>query len=101
MILNPNKCHYACTRKNTEGDTFKFDHVCLDSSKEHIILGINIDNKLTFDNHIKGTWQKDGQKLNAPTRILLHFGINKKKPLFKKMVESQFSYCLLIWMFYS
>ena len=58
MILNPNKCHYMCIGKNTESDIFKFENVCLENSKEDVILGINIDNKLTFDSHIKTSAEK-------------------------------------------
>ena len=29
MILNPNKCHYMCIRKNTESDIFKFEKMCV------------------------------------------------------------------------
>ena len=48
MILNPNKI-------------FKFENVCLENSKEEAILGITIDNKLTFDSHKKHlpkSWSK-------------------------------------------
>ena len=53
MIINPNKCHYMCIGKNTESDVFIFENVCLENSKEKVILGITIDNKLTFNSHIK------------------------------------------------
>ena len=53
MILNPNKCHYKCIGKNTEGDIFEFENVCLKNSKEEAILGITIDNEFTFVSHIK------------------------------------------------
>ena len=53
MILNPNKCHNTCIGKNNESDIFKFENVCLENSKEELILEITIDNKLTFDSHIK------------------------------------------------
>ena len=42
-----------CIGKNTENDIFKFENVCLENSKEGVTLGITIDNKLTFDSHIK------------------------------------------------
>ena len=42
MILNPNKSHYMYIGRNTENDIFKFENVC-------------IDNKFTFDSHIKIT----------------------------------------------
>ena len=38
-----------CIWKNTENDIFKFENVCLENTKEEVILGITIDNKLTFE----------------------------------------------------
>ena len=35
-----------------ENDKFEFDNLLLETSKEEIVLGITIDNKLTFDNQI-------------------------------------------------
>ena len=96
MILNPNKCHYMCIGKNTESDIFKFENVFLENSKEEVILGIAIDNKLTFDNHIKSICRKAGQKLSALSRISPYLEKDKKELLFKSMVKSKFSYCPLV-----
>ena len=85
MILNPNKCHYMCIEKNIESDIFKFENVCLENSKEEVILGITIDNKLTFDSHIKSICQKAVQKLSALSRISPYLETDKS------MVKSQFS----------
>ena len=41
------------------------------------------------------------QKLNALARIAPFMDTNKKMTIMKAFVESQFSYCLLIWMFHS
>ena len=87
MILNPNKCHYMCIGKNTESDIFKFENVCLENSKEEVILGITIDNKLTFDSHIKSICQKASQKLSALSTILPYLETNKKELLFKSIVR--------------
>ena len=87
-----------CIGKNTESDIFKFENVCLENSKEEVILGITIDNKLTFDSHMKS---KAGQKLSAFCRISPYLETDKKELLFKSMVKSQFSYCPLVWMFCS
>ena len=38
MILNPNKYHYMCIRKDTEKDIFKFEKMRLENNKEEIIL---------------------------------------------------------------
>ena len=82
MILNPNKCHSMCIGKNTESDVFKFENVCLENSKEEVILGITIDNKLTFDSHIKSMCRKAGQKLSALSRISPYLETDKKELLF-------------------
>ena len=84
MILNRNKCHYMCIRKNTESDIFKFENVCLENSKKEVILGITIDNKLTFDSHLKSICRKAGQKLSALSRISPSLETDKKELLFKR-----------------
>ena len=101
MILNPDKCHYMCTGKNTESDIFKFENLFLENSKEEVILGITTDNKLTFDSHVKSMCRKAGQKLSALARISPYLETNKKELLFKSMVKSKFNYCPLVWMFCS
>ena len=53
MSLNPTKCHYMCLGKNKENDTFNFGNISLKNSKEVAILGLTIDKKLSFDNHVK------------------------------------------------
>ena len=90
-----------CVGKNTESDIFKFENVCLENSKEEVILGITIDNKLTFDSHIKSICRKADQQLSALSRILPYLETDKKELLFKRMVKSQFSHCHLVWMFSS
>ena len=59
-VLNPRKCHYMCTGKTTESDIFESEGVCLENSKEEVILGIPIDNNLTFESHIKSIYRKAG-----------------------------------------
>ena len=68
-ILNPSKRQYMCVKRITESGLFKFENVCLENTKEEVTLGITIDNKLTFDSHIKSICRKAGQKLSALSRI--------------------------------
>ena len=79
----------------------KVIYLCLENSKEEVILGITIDNKLTFDSYIKSICRKAGQKLSALSRISPYLETDKKELLFQSMVKSQFNYCLLVWMFCS
>ena len=75
--------------------------MCLESSKEEVILGLTIDNKLTFDSHIKSICRKAGQKPSTISRISPYLQTDKKELLFKSMMKSQFNYCPLVWMFCS
>ena len=49
----------------------------LENSKE-VILGITIDNKATFDSHIKTLRWKAGQKLSALSRLSPKLETNEK-----------------------
>ena len=48
---------------------FNIEIFSLENSKEEVMLGITVDNKLTFDSHIKDICRKAGQKLSALSRI--------------------------------
>ena len=101
MVLNSKKCHFMCIGKDGENETFTFKDVCYKSSKEEVILVITIDNKLSFDSHIRKMCKKSDQKLNALSRITTFLNKDQKSIIFNAMIKSQFSYCPIIWMFSS
>ena len=82
MVLNQKKCHFICIGSNTENDKFEFDNLLLENSKEEVVLGVTIDNNLTFDSHIKNTCRKAGQKLGALLRITNYLNSSQKKAYF-------------------
>ena len=49
-----------CIGRNTENYKFEFDNLILVNSKEEVVLGVTIDNTLTFDSHIKNICRKAG-----------------------------------------
>ena len=63
MSLNPTKFHYMCLGKNKENDAVNFGNISLKNSKEEVILGLAIDNKLSFDNHVKKICRKASQTM--------------------------------------
>ena len=79
MVLNQKKCHYMCIGRNTENDKFEFDNLLLENSKEEVVLGVTIENKLTFDSHIKNICREAGQKLDALLRITNYPNSSQKK----------------------
>ena len=65
------------------------------------LLGVSIDSKLNFENHISNICNKVSKKLNALGRIAGYITFEKRRMLFKAFIESQFNYCPLIWMLHS
>ena len=53
MVLNANKCHFMCLSKDPENETFIFNNFIFNNFNKERILGITIDNKLTFKSHTK------------------------------------------------
>ena len=64
------------------------------------LLGITIDNKLDFTEHVSNICKKVNAKLHALARISSYMP-RKRQVLLKSFIESQFSYCPLIWMFHN
>ena len=65
------------------------------------LLGIKIDNKLDFNEHIYNIYKKASLKLHALARIAPYMNKEKLRILMKTFIDAQFNYCPLIWMFHS
>ena len=61
MALNAGKSHFIFLVKDTRNETFIFKGSVMKNSKEQKILGVTIDNKLTFKSHIKNLCKKASQ----------------------------------------
>ena len=98
--LNADKCKLLISNKendlsiDVEGETI----ICQKSVK---LLGIKIDNQLKFNEHISSICKKVSLKLHALARVSGFMDQDKLRLLMKSFIESQFSYCSLIWMFHS
>ena len=101
MVLNQGKSCYMSFGSNPD----KSDLILEDSTKipsaEYAILGVTIDNRLTFNNHLKNLCKKIANKLNALTRIALHLDHNQLRLIYNSYFKGQLSYCPLIWTFCS
>ena len=92
-----------CMSKDVEeNETFQISsQQKMINSKEVEILGIKIDRKLSFHQHIKSISKKAGQSLSALLRISLYLENDRRKVIYNTMIKSQFNYCPLVWMFCS
>ena len=80
---------------------FSYDNIKIKNVSEEKILGITIDNKLTFKSHLKNICKKANQKLNALARITKFTSPFQRKTLLNSFIKSQFSFCSLICIFRS
>ena len=63
------------------------------------LLGIDIDCKLSFENHINQIRSMTRVKIKALARIAPFLNKRKRKLLMNAFFKSQFNYCPLSWMF--
>ena len=69
-------------------------------SKEEKLLGVLIDQKLNFKQHLNTVCRKASQKLHTLARASTYMPEEKTRIVMKVFIMSQFSYCPLIWMFH-
>ena len=69
MALNAGNSHFMCLEKDTRNETFIFKGCVMKNSKEQKVLGVTIDDKLTFKSHIKNFCKKASQKIGALSRL--------------------------------
>ena len=98
MKANPEKCHVILS-SNTQKE-IRFANASITSSPNQKLLGIALDSYLEFEEHINKICNIVNKKLNALYRSGSHTSFDKRKVLLRAFIESQFSYCSLIWMFH-
>ena len=63
------------------------------------ILGIVLDNKLKFDEHVSQMWLKASRQINALKRISKYLDEKCRILVYKSFISSNFNYCPVSWMF--
>ena len=101
MVLNSGKCHYMIFGPHDVNEKINLNGIEVVNTEEQEILGITLDNELSFKTHIQLLCRKSGQKINALARIANYLSPYKKKIIMTSVIKSQFGYCPLIWMFCS
>ena len=99
MKSNNDKCHLIII--NDIDNIIKLKGEEITGEKSVKLLGVTIDNKLNFNEHVTKIYKKANQKFHALKRIAKYLDSNKLRILLKAFIESQFNYCPLTWMFHS
>ena len=98
MKTNKDKYHLL---SNKERVTMKIVETEIKSSNCEKLLGIKIDNNLTFNEHLNHIIDKASHKTNALSRVAPYMNESKKRILMNSFFWSQFRYCPLVWVLHS
>ena len=96
---NASKCHFSLSPYQPV--TIKIKESAIESSNSEKLLGVTIDSKLSFDDHITILCRKTSHKLHALSRVAIYMSFDKKRIFLKTFITSQFNYCPLVWMCHS
>ena len=100
LNANPDKFHLILSDPCKEY-AINVEEFSISNSLNKKLLGITIDNKLSFDDHVGALCNKASQKVHALSRISHFMGIKQRQIIMKAFINSQFGYCPLVWMFHS
>ena len=100
LKANPDKFHLLLSDTDCNF-TLTVDQYEISNSKYEKLLGVTIDNKLNFNEHVSGLCKKASQKLHALARVSPYMNIIKRRTIMNAFINSQFGYCPLVWMFHS
>ena len=99
MKSNTDKCHLIIV--NNQDNDIKTGNDVITSGNSVKLLGVTIENKLNFNEHVDNICKKANNKLQALARIDKYLSPDKLRIIMKTFIESQFNYCPLTWMFHS
>ena len=80
MVSNAAKCCYmSFGSKPDKNDLILEGSIKIPSADKYVILGVTIDNTLTFYSHLKNVCKKIANKVNALTKIAPHLNHNQTR----------------------
>ena len=99
MKANQDKCHLIVTKN--ENVSIHIGPFEIKNTSCEKLLGIMVDSRLNFSEHLGGTIKKASRKVNALSKITSFMSISKRRSLMNSFFNLQFNYCSLVWMFHS
>ena len=99
--LKPNTGKSQLLLTSKDEGSIKIDDTYIKRSSSKKLLGILIDDKLTFNEHVSELCKKSSSRLHALSRISKYMTKDKLRTIMDVFLSSQFAYCPLIWMFHN
>ena len=99
MKSSPDKCHLLVS--TNDNIAIRIGNVQIENTTREKLLGIQFDNKLSFDYHLLEICKKASRNFYALDRVIQSTNLSKRNILTNAFFDSQCSYCPLIWMCHS
>ena len=100
MKPNPKKIQFMILGKGSRLPVIlNINNIKIRESQKVILLGLTLDNCLTFKDHIDALCRNASYKLHALRKIRKYLTPHKANVLYNAFINSQFSYASIIWMF--
>ena len=100
MKPTPKKLQFMVLGSSTrQSIILNINNTKIRESSSVTLLGLTIDNRLTFKDHINILCHRANLKLHALRRIRKYLTTVKSKLLYNAFIKSQFNYASIIWMF--
>ena len=104
MIVNPDKFQAIILQKGNkehENKTLAIENIEISTTKSVELLGLTIDDRLTFEEHISTLCKRASLQLNAISRLQKYMNQKEKEAIINSFIYSNFNYCPLVWHFCS
>ena len=104
MIVNPGKFKAILLQKN-ERNTSEYPIVLtghqIKTQESVTLLGVTIDYKLSFEEHVSNLCEKASAQLNTLQRLGAFMSQQTRKIMVQSFILAHFNYCPLVWYFTS
>ena len=95
LKANSDKFHLLL-RDHDEDHLIRVANFTIQNSKSEKLLGIRLDNGMTFDSHVSEICNRASQKLHALSRVCRFVGPTQRNILMQAFIHTQFGYCPLV-----
>ena len=99
LVLNFDKCHFMTLGTPNTLPNLKCKNVTVKKSASEKLLGVIIDNKLDFTEHLNTVCKNANLKLHALNRISRLLSLEQHVRIINAYIKSLFNYFPLVWMF--
>ena len=106
LLLNPEKCESLISKEQIPNTTkqrkkkinFSVDGTLIVPSTTCKLLGVHIDDRLNFNNHVASICKKISKQIAVISCFRKLLSIQTKLTLYKAYILPHFTYCSTVWM---